>query len=177
MTCSKLFIFFFMAITLDMAGQKVLQIEVKNHNETIKFYPGDYITFKTQSGSKEWETKRIVKVMVEEEVIVFDKKFHSLEDFKAIRLHRESFDHFTIQVMKFAAGLVVIGGIVTITNLPFAPSIETFIGAAGVFAGAWIANRLFRYQKIKLGKRSRLRVLDLSVSKMLAPEQDFFLRP
>jgi hypothetical protein len=177
MSCVKLIMIIFLGYATNSTGQKVLQIEVKNHYETIKFFPGDYITFKTHSGSNEWETKRIVKIMVEEEVIVFDKNFHSLSDFKVIRLHRESFDHLTIQVMKFAVGLVVLGGIVKVTGLPFAPGVETFITAAGVFTVAWITNKLFRYQKIKLGKRSRLRVLDLSITKMTSPDQLLLLRP
>lgn len=149
--------------TLTMAKAQVfLQLEMKNDPETIKFSRGDVLTFKTKSQPKEWISREIIDIKVSENVVVFEDGFRHLEEIISIRLYRRTFDNFTKMIQKFAVGWLVFGGLSLLVVPDSTIPLGALLVSSGAFYGTgWLLNKLFKYRKVKLGSRYRLRLLDL----------------
>lgn len=167
---SSLLPFLFLLFSIqDVEAQLYLQIEIFNSAKTIKFVPGDVIRFKTNEFPKNWQTARLEEILLKDNVVVLGGVIYQLDDFKELKTFR-SWAHSTSWMLnRFGITWFVFAGIADLANLQAGP--ETFkIGADTVAIGgaafglAAIIKYGFGKKRYKLGRNSRLRLIDLRFS-------------
>lgn len=159
-----LFLLFFIFSILPSQAQKVLQMEKRGKVKTKKFYLGEEITYRLK-GSKDFITDVMIDIKVEEELIVFSQSFVKIGDIKTIKSYKNA------QKVKYAQGslytfgaawlLFSLGG--TLAGEPL--NELTWQVPATSLAFGFLIRRIFYVKKYRMGKRRRLRVLDLSFNK------------
>ena len=135
-----------------------LQIEEVHTEEIVKFVAGDVIEFKT-SKDGDWRKERIKKILVDEQVIMFDYDFISLKDFTAMRLINRPVRGMATLLGTFGVAWTAFGLVAGIfTDFEFRGR-EVAIGGFAMGSG-FILNRWFRYDTYNLKKGARLRIID-----------------
>lgn len=144
-------------------AQRVLQIERFGSPKTDKIFIGEGIEYRLKD-SKVWRYAVIEDINVEQNLIVLADRYLDPEKVGAFRYYRPNSQKLGLQVMAFGAawsGFALVGTAVDgnpDTNYRLSDGIVT---ATGLVAGYGIT-RLFKYKKIKFGKRKRLRLVDIS---------------
>lgn len=155
------------ATPLVINGQIFLQLEKFNSPKTIKFVEGDEIEFRLHAYPKTWRTGILEKILIEDETIVLDGDFFQLDELKDIRVYRpwarilgRSFIQFTGAWFGYALILDVfnIGGLF---GEDFSVGSDTLVVGGTAFGLGLLLRNVFGRKKFKLGKNSRLRLLDL----------------
>lgn len=164
MKISYLLLFFFFFSVLPTQAQKVLQMEKRGKVKTKKYYLGEELTFKLK-GDKDWYTDVMIDIKVEEEIIVFSERFVKVSDIKTIKSYKNArFANRTEKSLySFGAAwlLFSLGG--TLVGEPL-NDLTWKVPAASVGLG-FLIKKLFYTRKYRIGKKRRLRVLDLSFNK------------
>lgn len=164
MKASYLLLFFFLFSVLPTHAQKVLQMEQRGKVKTKKHYLGEELTFQLEGGST-WYTDVMIDIKVEEEIIVFSERFVKVGDIKTIKSYKNA--HFANRTEKslysFGAAwlLFSLGG--TLAGEPL-NDLAWKVPAASAGLG-FLIKKIFYTRKYRIGKRRRLRALDLSFNK------------
>jgi len=142
-------------------AQKILQLEKKGKVATTKIYLGESIFLKTQDDPDYWFEGELEDLMVEAQAIVFENRIIPLKDIISIKRRKRSAANGVGRGLQVSAlipaGYEVIYGVV---NPPIEwKSLAIFSG--GTFALGSIL-RLFPPKQYKMGKKYRLRVIDLT---------------
>lgn len=164
MKTSYLLFFLFFFLVLPAHGQKVLQMEKRGKVKTKKYYLGEELTFKLKGGT-DWYTDVMMDIKVEEEIIVFSERFVKVGDIKTIKSYKNArFANRTEKSLySFGAAwlLFSLGG--TLAGEPL-NDLTWKVPTSSVALG-FLIKKLFYTRKYKIGKKRRLRVLDLSFNK------------
>jgi len=160
---------YLIGLTNPAQAQIYLQIEVFNSAKTIKFVPGDIIRFKTKQFPKDWQTGVLEQILLADNVIILNGVIFNLNEFKEVKILRPWAQTTSFVLNKFGIAWFVFAGIADLANLPAGP--ETFkigpdtvaIGGAALGLAA-IIKYGFAKKRYKLGKNSRLRLIDLRFS-------------
>jgi len=159
-----IFLSIFLLSILPAQAQKVLQMEKRGKVKTKKFYLGEEITYKLK-GSKDWYTDIMVDIKIEEDIIVFSERFVKVSDIKAIKSYKNARFARSAQasLYTFGAGwlLFSLGG--TLAGEPL--NDLTWQVPVTSFVLGWTIKRIFYTRIYRMGKRRRLRVLDISFNR------------
>ncbi len=142
-------------------GQKVLQLEKIGKVATTKMYMGEKIFLQTKDSPDYWFEAELEDVLVEAQAIVFEDRIIPIADIIAIKKRKRSAISSAGKGMQLSAFIpavyeVIFGAV----NPPIEwRSIAIFSG--GAFALGSLM-RLIPPKKYKMGKKYRLRVLDLT---------------
>jgi len=144
-------------------SQKILQIEKYGKAKTKKYFIGDELTYQLE-GDDFWYTEIIQDILVEQESLLFPSrlipidKIRKIKSFKSRRWSRA----LSNSLFWFSGGFVGLSLIAAATttftlgtNVWLFPAIAVPVG----FLVRWI----FKSKTYKLGKKRKLRVLDLNV--------------
>lgn len=157
----SLLITFSLIMLTQAFSQKYLQIETYNDPKTIKIVQGEKIAYKLKT-SDDWFDGKIEKLLVEENTIVFENAFVRLEDITHIMRYRPFANYIGSGLMTFGTAWLVFGSIGTLAKGDdFGPAI---IIGGGAIAIGWLMRKLFYKRPIEMGKRYRLRLIDLSLN-------------
>lgn len=161
-----LFIFIFIFST-DLSGQRILQIEDPKKVETIRYFEGQKITFRTVETGKEWKTRKIKRILVEESVIVFDQEFVHINQITHVKEKialRETVGNLLIT---FGSAWLLYGGIAIVFGLPNVVARDLIIGGVAITSG-WLIQKLSR-KVYTMGKNGRIRLIDISFPSLPTP--------
>jgi len=136
-----------------------LQLEHTHTDEVVKFYPGDKITFSTPDLPDEWQTSRIKQFKPELNLIVFESGYLEPSDIHSIKLKNKRANLFGHLFSKFGTAWVVFGAIAVAQGDDISVS-QYVIGGVAIALG-WLLRKVFGKKKIKMGKRNRLRIMDI----------------
>ena len=151
----------FLILGNGICGQKILQLEIFKEVEAIKYREGEMITFKTKDFPKDWQEKRIDRILVDENVIIFEDGMISLSDVTHFRIYKNSAKMAGKTFQGFGAGWLLFGGIAHFaSNNKFTWS--TFIIGSTAMAIGWILDKFVSKRTLKMGKTANLRLLDIS---------------
>lgn len=140
-----------------------LQLEKTNSAKTKKYTRGDAFEYRT-TDDPEWQLGRIERLVPEEELIIFQNRYVALAEITDLRHAgpRRWSVPAGASLITFGAtwgALSVISGVFDRETDPLTPSDGVVaLGSAGLGLALL---RLFRYRKYPLGRRYRLRLLDL----------------
>ena len=148
---------------LPSQAQKVLQMERRGKIKTKKYYLGEELTFRLK-GSREWITDVMMDIKVEEDLIIFSERYVKVSDIKVIKKKRRQAIVMERSLYIFAGSWVfysLVGAAFDdgdLTDLTWqVPASSTGLG--------FLIRRIFYVKKYRMGKRRRLRVLDISFNK------------
>lgn len=159
-----LLLLFIIVTALPSQAQKVLQMEKRGKVKTKKYYLGEELTFQLKGGS-DWYTDVMIDIKVEEQIIVFSERYVKVEDIKTIKSYKNA--RFASRTEKtlysFGAAwlLFSLGG--TLAGEPL-NDLTWKVPATSAGLG-FLIKKLFYTRKYRIGKKRRLRVLDLSFNK------------
>jgi hypothetical protein len=158
------FIFFILYFLIAKAtfSQKILQLEMINHVESIKYYEGSKITFRV-IGSDNWLERTIENIMIPEQTIIFNEGMYHINQIQAIRTKRWG-------VFALGAGLSSFGtawtGLAILDELRKndQSNIKDYvIGLTSILSGYTLNKLFFNKNNDTSSNRYRLRLLDLSM--------------
>jgi len=141
-------------------SQKVLQIEKYGKAKTQKIYLGEQLTFQLR-GSKDWYSEILVDLKPKEQILVFTNRYVKVGDIVAIKTYKSARAAKNLQysLYSFAAswafyslGATLFGESLT-TDAAVVPATSLALG--------WTIRKLFSSKKIRIGKRKKLRALDI----------------
>ena len=151
------------AAVLSLAGQEYLQIEMHNDPETIKYGLGQKITLKTQQ-TDEWQTIVLRKFIYDSGTILHDQGMIQLTDITAIRETRPGVGALSLALTTFGGGWLIFGIISQgLDNKAEFGSREVIIGVSALAMG-WGVKKAFYKREYTIGKRYKLRLLDLRMN-------------
>jgi len=146
---------------IPLLAQKVLQLEKIGKVATTKIYVGEKIYLKTKEDPDYWFEDNIMDVMVEAQVVVFEDRIIALKDIIAIKRRNKS------SLNNAGKGLQIGAPVPAVYELIYGsinPPIE-WQNLAIFSGGSFLIGSLLRLlppKKYKMGKKYRLRVLDLT---------------
>ncbi|MEM9820601.1 MAG: hypothetical protein AAF985_05995 [Bacteroidota bacterium] len=144
-------------------GQKVLQMEKYGKAKTKKYFIGDVLTYQLE-GDDLWYTEVIQDILVEEESLLFPSRLIPIDQIRKIKSfkNRRWSRALGTSLFLFSGGFMGLSLIAAATtsftlgtNFWLFPAIAVPLG----FLVRWI----FKSKTYKLGKKRKLRVLDLNV--------------
>ena len=156
-----LFFLLFSLSSNHVDAQKVLQLEKINSLKVKKYYIGDVLTFQLKGEGNTWFTEAIEDIYQEKGMVLFAHRAVDVEDITAIRSFRVRY-----QSKPFIKSLNVFGlswGVLSLLS-PLAGTPLTWAAAivpAASFALGGIIRILFRHRTYKIGKKRRMRLLDM----------------
>ena len=152
-------------LPLLLSAQKVLQLEKSGKVKTQKFYIGDEITYQL-AGDDTWYTAAIVDINPEEGYLLMNGRLVRLMQIVALRSYKSRGWSKAVgrQLLNFGVGWIGFG---IADRLIFDDTRQAswsliLVPASTAFALSWIIPKAFQHRTLKLGKRKRLRLLDLS---------------
>jgi hypothetical protein len=140
--------------------QVLLQLEVKNEVEAIKFSPGQVLTIKTKD-IPEWEKRTIARLIPETNLIVFEDGVVSLDAITHMKLPNQVANIAGKAFTTFGSGWLLFGGIAHVARGDEFTWSTFAIGAVAVGIGV-LFSRIASKRKYTIGKNANLRIIDIS---------------
>lgn len=151
-----------------ITAQKLLQIEKAGTLKTQRYYIGDEVIFQL-SGELEnhWFKERIVDIMVDSKSILFTNRLVKISDITKIRSFKNQGWSRGLSNNAFvAAGSFTGLSLIAAAFTEFMLSPATIIIPGTTIVAALIVRFIFRRKTYRIGKKRRLRVLDLNFYKV-----------
>ena len=143
-------------------AQIVLYVEIMTETKPIKYYEGQELMFKTKEYPKEWQKIKIERLLDEEKILLYDGGMLKLSDITEIRRIRPWATVGGYMLQTFGVAWFGFGGIAHFTTDTFDFGVDTLVIGSTAIASGWLMRKLFKYKKYKIGKKVRLKILDLS---------------
>ncbi len=143
-------------------AQVVLYMEEMTSEKPIKYYPGDKVNIKTSTYPDEWMNIKIEKILTDDGgVIVYDGGLVHIKDITHVRRIRKWVRPLTYSLQTFGTAWVGLGALGLIFGQPSITFGSLAIGG-GAFVIGFLVRKAFLYKKYKIGKKVRLKYLDIS---------------
>ncbi len=150
--------FFFIGIN----AQVVLYLEIMKEEIPIKYYEGQMLSYQTTEYPKEWKSIQIERILDEEKLILYDGGMLKLNHISKVRRVRSWVKLIGYSLQTFGIAWISFGGVAHFTTDLFDFGMDTAIIGGTAIASGWLLRKLFNYKKYKIGKKNRLKILDLS---------------
>jgi len=149
-----------------LSAQKVLQIEKYGSPRTEKFYVGQEITFQLE-GTDYYRSAYIEDIRVGDSLILLGNSFVNVHDISALRFERgwPMLGSGSLYTFGLAWSGYAFFGTTFDDNPNSAYRRSDAVVTLTAISLGFLIHKLFRYKHTRLGKRKRLRLLDLSFSK------------
>jgi len=152
----------FLGFSNILFGQKFLQIEKYGSAKVKKYYIGENLSYQLKE-DKTWYSGTIQDLIIDDNIILLENKYIRMEDIRTIRQGRRWSQQIGKQLYYFAGSWLVFSGLGTLVGWELRA--DTVIIPASAVVSGWLIRKIFKYKKYKLGKRRRLRMLDISMIK------------
>lgn len=163
-----LFIIISLFISNSATAQKLLQIEKVGTLKTQRYYIGDEVIFQLVGDQENyWYRERIVDILVDSKSVLFTNRVIKIADIGKIRSFKSQGWSRGLSNNAFVAA----GGFVGLSLLASALTEFMLNSASVIIPGVTVITALviriiFRRKTYRMGKRRRLRVLDLNFYKI-----------
>ncbi len=152
--------FLFLGLTTTY-GQKVLQLEKIGKVATTKMYIGEKIFLRTIDHPDYWYEAKLEDVLIEAQAIVFEDRIIPIANILAIKKRKRSAMNSAGRGMQVSALVPVVYEVIYGSINPPIEWKSLAIFSGGAFALGSLM-RLLPPKQYKMGKKYRLRVLDLT---------------
>ena len=145
----------------ELNAQVLLQLEINKEVEAVKFGIGDIILIKTKTSDGDWQKRKLERLIVEQNIIVFEDGMVALDDITHLRLTNNAADAAGKLFLGFGAGWLVFGGLAHVaTDYKF--TWGTFAVGAVAMGVGWLFNKVAAKKTYRMGKNANLRIIDIS---------------
>ncbi len=141
-------------------GQVLLQLEVKNEVEAIKFFPGQDLVIKTKD-IDEWQKRTIFRFIPETNLVVFDDGVVVLDEITHVKLSNQMANIAGKAFTAFGSGWLLFGGVAYLARGDEFTWSTFAIGAVAVGIG-YLFTKIASKRKYTIGKNANLRIIDIS---------------
>ncbi len=142
-------------------SQVYLYLEDMTQVSAIKIPQGSRISIKTKDNS-EWTTYRMNRLLPDVGVILHDRGMLDLVDVTHIRLERTWVKALAYSLQGFGTAWGIYGAIILAVGNETTTLAIVLIGSLVPIGVGKLMNKLWRYKHYKIGKKNRLKILDLS---------------
>jgi len=142
--------------------QIMLYLEDMTKVDAIKIYQGSSVWLKTQE-IPEWTKYKMERLLDESGVIVHPQGYINIKDITHIRLERYWVTLLGNSLQTFGAAWGVYGLIAAASGLQGVTLQSVAIGSLVPLAVGYIMKKIWKWKKYKIGKKNRLKILDLSL--------------
>lgn len=142
-------------------AQVFLQLERFNNPKSLRFEIGDVLEYQLKDYPDSWHKNRILDLQPEEQVIVFEDQFHPVSELELIRLRYPTVKSLGNRFMQFSAVWFLYGGIASVASDGFSIGRNEILVGATMAVSGFLMRSFFHKKKVRLGKKKRLRVMDL----------------
>lgn len=156
------FICSFLMFSSATNAQVVLYVEIMTETKPIKYYEGQMLMYKTKEYPKEWQKIIIKRLMDEEKILIYEGGMLKLSDITEIRRTRGWATVGGYMLQTFGVAWFGFGGLAHFTTDSFDFGVDTLVIGGTAIVSGWLMRKLFKYKKYKIGKKVRLKILDLS---------------
>ncbi|MGB4959706.1 MAG: hypothetical protein WBO36_09530 [Saprospiraceae bacterium] len=138
----------------------LLQLEIFKEVKAIKFGPGDRVIFKTSQYPKEWQTRKLERIVLDQHLLIMEDGLVPLKDITHFRVINGSAGAAGKLFTGFAAGWFLFGGIAHVAT-EFNFSWNDFVIGAVAGTVGWILTKFISKRSFKIGKSANLRIIDI----------------
>lgn len=157
-----LIVFLSCLISSPVIAQKVLQMEKYGKLKTKKYFIGQDLVFQL-NGKKDWYHETIQDILVDEKLILFPTRIVKLEDITAIKSFKNRGWSRGLSNNAYVASGAFVGLSLFTTAIGYWELSPASIIIPGVtVVVAWIIRKIFKSRTYKIGKKRKLRLLDLN---------------
>jgi hypothetical protein len=142
-------------------AQVYLQIEKFNSPKTVKLIPGTPLEFRLHAYPKTWRKGTIEYILYDEQTIALDGDIFHVDELKDIRFTRPWAKQISRSLVTFSGAWFTYGLLITAFDDNFEFGVDTVAIGGSAFVLGILIKKIFGKKKYKLGKNSRLRVVDL----------------
>lgn len=172
MKCKKIslvvLLFMMNGAAQESLAQKEMLIETVGKVEPMRIYPGEDLLFR-RAGYEGWQEATLVDLLPQDSIILLDKQYIRIGEIEAIR-----FLHPGARFRRLGNMLLIFGaswlGFTAVGSLADRESTDWTLAAqvaGGSISSGLFLRYAFRHRTYRIGKRRRIRLLDLEV---LPPE-------
>ena len=163
-----LFILFFVFIANPIFGQKLLQIEKVGSLKTQRYYIGDEVVFQLKGETENyWYKERIEDILVDSKAVLFTNRVIKIADIAKVRSFKNRGWSRSLSDNAFVASGSFVGlSLLAAATTEFMLRTATVIIPGSAIVAGLIIRLIFRRKTYRMGKRKRLRVLDLNFYKI-----------
>jgi len=149
----------------NIQGQRFLQLEIYRQVQTLKFYEGDVIKFRSIAFPDEWQEQQIVKILPDANVLLFDESMINIDDITKVKIVKSGARAAGNILEVFGLAWLGFGGIAAIAgNDNFKFTWGTFaIGATAIAVGAFF-KRIVANKTYTIGGNAKLRIINLDLT-------------
>jgi len=142
--------------------QKVLQMEKYGKLKTKKYFIGEELVFQLE-GDDYWYRETIQDLYVDENTILFNNRVIKVDQIVAIKSYKSRGWSRALSTNAYFASGAFVGFSLLAKAVNLADLSRATIIIPGVtIVVAWIIRKIFNSKKYKIGKKRKLRVLDLN---------------
>lgn len=149
-------------LSSDSSAQVVLQLERYGSAKTRKFNEGYTLTYRI-SNDKTWYQSEIAQLIPGDNIVVLEKQYLRLEDFRSIRSdHPQRWSKpiaYNLYIFGTSWSLFTLGAAVASKDANYTLS-DASVTATSLATG-FLIQKAFKYRTWHMGKKHRLRILDL----------------
>lgn len=156
--------FLLIFITLSFAkanGQTYLFVEEMSEVKAIKIPVGYPISIKTKT-IPEWTSYTIERLLDAEEIIIHEDGMIPLTDITHVRIERRWARLLGAYLQRFGVAWALYGTIAWAAQLDGVEPIAIAVGAIVPIGVGYLIKKVWQYKVYKIGRKNRLRILDLS---------------
>lgn len=155
-------LFWLFSISTKSNAQVFMQLEIVHEIKAIKFYSGDRLRYKIYNEPKEWHTKRIDKIIFDENVLVMNNGYLHLKEISHITMQNQAAAAAGNTLIGFGLGWFLFGGIAHFATKDFTFGWnQAAIGGVSIGSGLFFS-KIASKRKFTIGKNASLRLIDIS---------------
>lgn len=159
--CKTFLVNIFVLFSFWASAQQFLQLEITNSLSTKKFAVGDVLIYKTTEFPKDWQKARITGIDYETNIVRFERKVEFVTDITHVKIIKQVPYVLSRMLYAFAGVSALYGGI----GDAFQGELQsqTIIFPLSSLALALVLDKVITVKVYPIGKRAKLRVLDLRI--------------
>ena len=156
-----LLVLFFVGVSGLCIGQKVISIEKRNVVKPIKYFEGDQLIYKIID-HQNWQKGVIRSIDVNQNIIAIDDHLVSIDSISHIRRNRSFAKYLGRSLVSFGGSWLVYG-LLASAGGHYDLDTDTFVVSGSSIALGLLFEKIFYKRTIAIGKRYRIRLLDIGV--------------
>lgn len=154
-----------------LVGQRVIYLEEFDKQRATKIYEGQQLEIKEKELSNSWQRIRIEAIFPEDGYFAADDGIHYLKDITHVRFKRRWARYLRNSLGTAGTTTAIYGALTGVRNGSMAEIIGFPVVGGIIYGVGWLIDRAFYNRVLKINKRNRLKLIDLT------PTNDMPLEP